>query len=197
MKKIPVLSRAKARRTAVQAGCFLALVLTLFVTLAAEQYGRVSAAVRADTLRLHILANSDAIPDQLLKLKVRDAVLAELGPLLQNAADKAEAQARLQAALPQLQAVAQRVSGQAVAVSLASAPFAARDYGSFALPAGVYTALRIELGAGQGHNWFCVLYPGLCLPGAEAQYPTAQENALVFGKYCIRFALWDFLTGAQ
>lgn len=59
------------------------------------------------------------------------------------------------------------------------------------LPAGTYTALRIELGSAQGHNWFCVLYPALCVGSSEARYADTEENALVFGGYQVRFALLD------
>ena len=54
-----------------------------------------------------------------------------------------------------------------------------------------YTALRIELGSARGHNWFCVLYPALCVGSSEAKYADAEENALVFGGYQVRFALLD------
>ena len=61
-----------------------------------------------------------------------------------------------------------------------------------AIPAsGTYTALRIELGSAQGHNWFCVLYPALCVGSSEARYADTEENALVFGGYQVRFALLD------
>lgn len=184
-------------RTLLECGCLLALVLTIVLTLAAERYQAASAAVREDTLRLHILANSDTVEDQLTKLKVRDAILTELGPLLQDAADKQTAMTRLQAALPDLLRLARRVSGQTAAARLETLDFAAKDYGDFALPGGEYTALRIELGQAKGHNWFCVLYPALCVDGAVADYPTAEENALVFGRYKIRFALWDWLVGEK
>ena len=82
-------------------------------------------------------------------------------------------------------------SAQTVAVRLEQAEFAARDYGSFRLPGGTYTALRIELGKAEGHNWFCVLYPELCIGSSGAQYEDDAENALVFGGYEIRFALLD------
>ena len=59
-----------------------------------------------------------------------------------------------------------------------------------AIPAS-YTALRIELGSAQGHNWFCVLYPALCVGSSEARYADTEENALVFGGYQVRFALLD------
>ena len=179
---------------ALETGCLIALVLTLLLTALAERRAAADA-VRADTLRLHILANSDTIEDELLKLKARDAVLAELEPLLQNAQSKAQAQTLVQAALPRLCRAAQHAAGQPAAARIEVSKFPPRDYGSFALPGGEYTALRIELGQARGHNWFCVLYPALCIGGAEAEYPTAAENALVFGSYKIRFAVWDFLTG--
>ena len=76
-------------------------------------------------------------------------------------------------------------------IGLERLDFAPRDYGSFALPGGRSTALRVELGEGKGHNWFCVLYPALCVSGAQAKYPSQAENALVFGRYEVRFAVVD------
>lgn len=118
-------------------------------------------------LRLHILANSDTLDDQLLKLQVRDAVLAALPPAVTKAATPDEAAAALQYALPALQHAADTAlhrahSPQTARLRLEQWDFAARDYGSFTLPGGAYTALRIELGEARGRNWFCVLYPALC-----------------------------------
>ena len=97
---------------------------------------QVSAAVCADTLRLHILANSDTIEDQLLKLKVRDAVLCEMPDILADADNKADAVAAVRTAQRRLQKTAEDAlrregSGQTVAVRLEQAEFAARDYGEF------------------------------------------------------------------
>lgn len=184
------------RRAAVEIGVALGLVLTVVLTAMLWHRQQVSAAVCADTLRLHILANSDTIEDQLLKLKVRDAVLAEMPDILSGATDKADAVAAVRTAQRRLQKTAEETlrregSAQAVAVRLEQAEFAARDYGSFRLPGGTYTALRIELGKAEGHNWFCVLYPELCIGSSGAQYEDDAENALVFGGYEIRFALLD------
>lgn len=177
-------------------GFLLAVVLTL--GMARRQ--TVAAQVREDTIRLHVLANSDTIEDQLLKLDVRDAILAALPATVTQAETPQQAARALQNALPALQAAANKTllaahSGQTAAVRLEQFDFAAKDYGTFALPAGSYTALRVELGKAQGHNWFCVLYPALCVSGATAEYPTEAENALVFGKYEVRFALLDALQG--
>lgn len=188
------------RRQVLELGVGLGFLLTIVLTLAMGWRETVAARVRADTIRLHVLANSDTIEDQLLKLKVRDAVLAALPGTVTEAGTPAEAQQALRRSLSALQAAAnqallQEHSGQTAAVRLENYDFDARDYGEFALPGGTYTALRVELGAAQGHNWFCVLYPALCVSGATAEYPTGAENALVFGSYEVRFALLDALRG--
>ncbi len=188
------------KRKVLELGVGLGLLLSVVLTVAAAQRGKVAAQVRADTIRLHVLANSDTIEDQLLKLEVRDAILDALPAAVTSAATPQQAAQALRTALPQLQRAADLAlhrahSAQRAAVRLETADFAARAYGSFALPGGAYTALRVELGDAQGHNWFCVLYPALCVAGATAEYPTPQENALVFGRYEVRFALWDALQG--
>lgn len=188
--------RLPVRRAAVEIGVALGLVLTVLLTAVLWHREQVSAAVCADTLRLHILANSDTVEDQLLKLKVRDAVLQEMPDILAEAENKADAVAAVRTAQRRLQKTAEDAlrregSGQTVAVRLEQAEFDAKDYGSFRLPGGTYTALRIELGAAEGHNWFCVLYPELCIGSSEAEYEDDAENALVFGGYEVRFALLD------
>lgn len=190
--------RPLIRRAAVELGAALGLALTVLLTALLWNAEQARAAVCADTLRLHILANSDSPRDQQLKLRVRDAVLTAMPEILQGAADKQQAQRAVAAALPELKQAAEQAlrsagSSQAVRVRLEQADFAAKDYGRFRLPAGEYTALRIELGDAAGHNWFCVLYPELCIGTSQARYDTAAENALVFGQFEVRFALWDSL----
>lgn len=181
-------------------GAGIGFLLAVVLTLGMARRQTVAAQVREDTIRLHVLANSDTIEDQLLKLDVRDAILAALPAAVTQAETPQQAARALQKALPALQAAANKTllaahSGQTAAVRLEQFDFAAKDYGTFALPAGSYTALRVELGKAQGHNWFCVLYPAMCVSGATAEYPTEAENALVFGKYEVRFALLDALQG--
>ena len=175
-----------------------AFVLTVLAAL-----GRAFTAqqVCRDTVRLHILANSDTVSDQLLKLQVRDAVLDALPAALADAPDAEAAAAVLRANLPRLQYVAQAAlrqahSTQTVRLRLERCRFSAKDYGTFALPAGQYTALRVELGSAAGHNWFCVVYPALCVAGAAPRYATGAQNALVFGRYQLRLAAWDALQKA-
>lgn len=188
----------KHTRRVLELGVGLALALAIVLTVGADWHQRTAAQVRADTLRLHILANSDTLDDQLLKLQVRDAVLAALPPAVTKATTPDEAATALQYALPALQQAADTAlhrahSPQAARLRLEQWDFAARDYGSFTLPGGAYTALRIELGEARGRNWFCVLYPALCVSGSTAAYPTADENALVFGRFEVRCAVADFI----
>lgn len=185
-------------RIVLELGMALAFFLTVLLTAAVQQYRAACQAVCADTLRLHILANSDTDADQALKLRVRDAVAEYLAPRLRHTATKAQAVAAVTAALPGVRSTAQSVvrGDQRVTVRLEEMKFAPKDYGAFRLPGGRYTALRIELGAAAGHNWFCVLYPGMCLGSAAARYDAPAENAVVFGQYEIRSALWDTLRGA-
>lgn len=131
---------------------------------------------------------------------MRDAILQALPASVTGARTPQQAVRALQQALPVLQRAADTAlhaahSGQRAVLRLEACAFAPRDYGSFTLPGGTYQALRVELGAAQGRNWFCVLYPALCVSGATAEYPTAAENALVFGRYEVRSALLDALLG--
>lgn len=190
----------RRRRMVLEWGVGLGFLLAVVLTLGMAQRQKVAARVRKDTIRLHVLANSDTVEDQLLKLSVRDAVLAALPNTVTAAETPQQATEALRNAIPALrfaanQALLRAHSGQQANVRLEQIAFDARDYGSFALPAGRYTALRVELGEARGHNWFCVLYPALCVSGATAEYPTAAENALVFGRYEVRFALLDALQG--
>lgn len=194
MFKFPCFFRPRRLRLAVEIGCALGFALTVVLSVAAQQYRELCREVCRDTLRLHVLANSDALSDQIQKLAVRDAILEAVSAATADATDKEEAVAAVRAALPALQAAAQQVTGaRVVQMRLVEEPFAAKQYDGFCLPAGTYTALRVEIGRAEGHNWFCVLYPALCVGASEAKYDRAEENALVFGKYEIRSALWDTL----
>ena len=125
-------------------------------------------------VRLHVLANSDSEEDQALKLKVRDAVLEATSPLLENCTTQAEATEALNAHLADLEATAKRVIEDAgrsdtVTVLLGEEDYPTRTYESCAFPAGRYVSLRICIGAAEGQNWWCCLFPPLCLSAATAK----------------------------
>lgn len=149
----------------------LALFLVFLVCTALWAQAQ-QAALADKVIRLHVLANSDSEADQALKLAVRDRVLEEARPLLTGVTSAAEAEAVLNANLGRLSRAAQREvirQGYAypVAVTLEDVWFPTRTYAAAALPAGTYRALRVVIGAGAGRNWWCVVFPSLCLPAVS------------------------------
>ena len=154
--------------------------------------------VASELIRLHVIAVSDAQQEQDLKLRVRDAVLAYLRPLLSSAEDARTARALLEQALPGVAEAAEEVSeGRSVSVSLGQENYPFRSYGVFRLPAGRYESLRVTLGEGRGHNWWCVVFPSLCLEAVEREdlqeVLQGEDYALVTGEggYSLRFWLVD------
>ena len=173
---------------------YLLLTAATFVFCASAFTLRVAgeqAALASRLIRLHVVAASDTPEDQARKLAVRDALLPEIAALTAGCADASEAAAALEEGLPALADAARRTlgSGEGVTASLTRERFPQRDYETFSLPAGVYRALRIRLGAGQGHNWWCVAFPALCLPAAEPEADAFAETAEAAGFFPEELAL--------
>ncbi len=141
----------------------LALLLALCFTLLCGTWAQGRQQVLAGKLvRLHVIAASDADEAQAVKLQVRDAVLAYLEPKLADVTDVDAAQEIIAANLDGVAQAARTVTPDAVTVTLGPERYPMREYETFSLPAGVYTSLRVTLGAGEGHNWWCVIFPPLC-----------------------------------
>lgn len=160
--------------------------------------------IRSDTLRLHVIANSDEDFDQELKLKVRDRVLSETGELFAEVSGKSEAKALAEYSADDIQKAAEAVISEEgfdypVSVSVTKTWFETRSYDGFTLPAGEYDAVRIVIGAGEGHNWWCVLYPQLCVPGAQNSLDRYGSNvSFVLGDgYELRFAIVEWIEDAK
>ena len=135
-----------------------------------------------NVIRLHVLANSDSEEDQALKLTVRDAVLKKTQTLLENVDSKEEAEAILRQNLPVIEQTARdalRAAGaeNTVTVELGQESYPTREYERLAFPAGEYLSLRVMIGEAEGQNWWCVLFPPLCLTAATAQ--SEQETEAV------------------
>ena len=126
----------------------------------------------SQVIRLHVLANSDSEEDQALKLEVRDQVLETTSALLAGETEPQAAAVLLDQHLDDIaQTAAQEISAQGhddrVEVRLEQTWFPTRQYQGISLPAGNYLALRVLIGAAEGHNWWCVVFPNLCLPAVS------------------------------
>ena len=124
----------------------------------------------AGLVRLHVLAVSDEAEEQAVKLRVRDAVLRYLAPYLDGVKNSDEAEAILSGKLDGVRAAAEQAAeGRTVRVTLGDERYPTRDYAGFSLPAGRYRSLRVVLGEGKGHNWWCVVFPPVCLAAVERE----------------------------
>lgn len=124
--------------------------------------------ISSSLVRLHVIAASDETAEQELKLRVHDNVLEYLTPVLDKAESPEEAQRIINGELTSIQAAAEACAGgRSVSVTLGQEYYPTREYEGFTLPAGQYQSLRVILGEGKGHNWWCVVFPPLCVSAAE------------------------------
>lgn len=147
----------------------IALLAALCVTLCVCTWaqGR-QQAISGELVRLHVIAASDSEYEQALKLRVRDDVLSYLSPKLDGAEDTGQAQSIIKSELTNIKAAAEKsAEGRDIQVSLSEEYYPTREYETFTLPAGRYQSLRVIIGEGEGHNWWCVVFPPLCIDAAE------------------------------
>lgn len=163
-----------------------------------------------DTLRLHILANSDQSEDQKLKLEIRDRILLKYGKMLKGGESITEAKESVEQLLPEIEEDARVWIGELghnydVKASLSVEWYETREYEDFTLPAGYYSSLRIIIGEGKGQNWWCVMYPPLCMEMASESAPhddgvidySKEEIRLITsGKYQVKFKILEELSRA-
>ena len=128
--------------------------------------------LRKNVLRLHIVANSDSKADQALKLKIRDRILEESKGTFEGITDKEEAIRKARISLDKFENIANEVIEEngfpyKAKVKIGKAYFETREYERFTLPAGSYESLVIKLGKAEGKNWWCVIFPQVCLPAAS------------------------------
>lgn len=149
----------------------------------------------ADVLRLHILANSDSETDQTVKLRVRDA----LRPLFEARQNYEDARTFLESSGAVLQTTAERVLAEngmdyTVQLSLGREAFPERIYDGKTFPAGTYDALIVRLGKGAGHNWWCVLFPPLCIvteDGEPVDLETVEPESALYNLLKEWIAKWN------
>ncbi len=190
------------------------ILCALAVAAAAAVAGReapLQPGIAQKILRFHVLANSDSAEDQAVKELVRDAIGAYMEPLLADALDLADTRCIVEENLENIELLAAQTLEEngfsyGVCAALEYTEFPEKTYGSYTFPAGEYEALRVVLGDGEGHNWWCVLYPNLCFQGSvfgivdeEARQTlqevlTPEEYADVFhsGKFEIKLKFLEY-----
>lgn len=182
---------------------FIALAVTILTGTGLSKEQRT---LSDKLIRLHVVANSDSEGDQALKLCVRDRILAELSEKLDGVQSRDEAAEMIKQSLPEIEATAAaevRRQGYdyTVRAGLTQETFPTREYDTFSLPAGVYESLRVEIGAGTGRNWWCVVFPPICAETAmedEAAMSmlTHREIALITEdgtEYVVKFKILELL----
>ncbi len=169
-------------------------------------------AIYDQTVRLHVIANSDKEEDQTLKLQVRDRVLACLGPLMQQATCREQAEQVIAQHTAEIAAAAEQVIAEAgredaVSIVFDREYYPRKEYDGVTLPAGHYLSLQIKLGESAGRNWWCVLFPTLCTSTARPKQELARAGFTVgqirlitdnkSAKYKLKFRLLELLCGEE
>lgn len=187
----------------VEAAILVALVICCALNITA--FSKQCDSIRDKMLRMHVIANSDSEADQALKLKVRDAVLNAGKEIFDGSVTAHEAEEKI---LPHIDALRQTALNVIknegydydVQITVQKEYFATRTYENrVTLPAGYYTAVKVIIGEGAGQNWWCVMFPPMCLPAADAECEisdvlTQEETEIVTGteKYEFKFKIVEF-----
>lgn len=174
---------------------FAILVATVLVCALPTE---AEAMIYEDTIRLHILANSDSGEDQAVKLALRDAILEEYGSLLAKESAKDGAERILAENIENIEAFANdflKEVGYSAVATLTEEWYDTRYYEDFTLPKGYYTSLVIKIGEGEGKNWWCVMYPPMCLGlSTSSREYTQSEKNLILGKYNVKFKILELVS---
>ena len=164
------------------------ILLSLFILISAISYvDAVSNNIADSVFRLHVIANSDSKEDQELKLKVRDELLSYMNIISKDSTSKQEAMQIVNEHKEEFTQIAKKVIKEngynyTVNVQIGKADFPTKYYGDITLPAGTYDALKVQIGEAKGQNWWCVMFPSLCiidsnnLSFSESSEQLLQEN---------------------
>ncbi len=159
----------KTKRKHIELSILFGLIFAILVSFSG--FDAACADIRKNVVRLHIIANSDSACDQELKLKVRDAILAESEAIFENSDNYTEAVSVCTENLEFFEDIANRTIAEngfdyTAVAEFTTCYFETRHYESFTLPAGNYQSLNIKLGKKEGKNWWCVVFPAVCIPAA-------------------------------
>ena len=146
-----------------------------------------------EVFRFHVIAESDSANDQRIKLKVRDAVIDYVSPYMELADSKEEALELFKKKKDGIQKTAEQTLKrygvrQTVTVCFTEEEFPEKTYGDYTFPAGVYDAVRVNLGKAEGHNWWCVMFPDLCVTKddeVEINEKAKEKMEKILGHYTV------------
>lgn len=162
----------------------LIFLLFIYIFISAQNYvSAVSTNISEAVFRLHVIANSNTTEDQSLKLKVRDSLLEYMNQICSNCSTKQEALSIAKAHKSNFQEIAEQTISKngydySVKININNFYFPTKNYGDISLPAGLYDALRVEIGEANGENWWCVMFPSLCFVDISSGTvdDTAKDN---------------------
>ena len=153
-----------SRKNMIKGILFLAIACMICVAGQRKSNNIIQQNLKSNLIRFHVRANSNSRMDQTYKLKVRDAVIDQISPELSEAKTKEEAFKILKMQKNRIKNTAQEILKkegvkQKVNVHFVQEKFPEKNYGQYTFPEGIYDAVRIDLGAAKGHNWWCVMFP--------------------------------------
>ena len=164
------------------------LICTIFILLAAMVAGILpvhgESEIYDTVVRLHVIANSDSEEDQALKLKVRDRIIEVVTPAVEGCGSQSEAIAAIGSVMGEIESAARDVIATegydySINVVIGEENYPTKTYETCAFPAGEYVSLRVVIGDGEGQNWWCCLFPPLCLSAATADSDGDNEDAFI------------------
>ena len=186
------------------------VTILLFTGMGCKKQYQLQQQLAEKVLRFHVLANSDSVEDQNLKLAVRDAVGGFMQEKTQNLNSKSACEKLVMEQIPEIETVAEQVIAESgydyeVHAELTKCKFPTKTYGNYTFPKGTYDALKLTIGEGRGQNWWCVMYPNMCFENSmyEVVNEEAKENlravldedeyqaVLNSGSYEVRFWLFE------
>ena len=204
----------KSKKDSLYITLFFLFSIACIAGLRYEQRLEMQKGIAEKIIRFHVIANSDTKEDQDLKLAVRDAVGIKMSGLLKDAADRSRSEAVIRKNMEDMKQTAEKVISERgydydVDICLTDTDFPVKTYGAYTFPAGNYEALEIVIGAGRGHNWWCVMYPNMCF--SNTMYEVIDEDArsslkrvlsedeyqqvLASGDYQVKFKSFEILKG--
>lgn len=152
----------------------LAISIIVCIVFSVISFANTSAQIRKDVLRLHVIANTDSSVDQNLKIAVRDAILSQGSEIFDGTVTVENAVARITPQIDKLSEIAYEVIKEhgfdySVKISIDEEYFETRTYENVTLPAGKYLSLIVKIGSGEGKNWWCVMFPPMCVSAADEE----------------------------